>query len=189
MPFSRVAYNIAMIECGCGCKTLIEPKDNRNRSRKYVWGHANIKNLIEGRRGQSPWNKGKKLHYPVWNKGVGGLYVGEKNPFYGKKHTDESRAKMRGANNGNWRDGASRKNDLIRKSAEYLDWKARVFVRDGRTCVLCGSTEQIEADHIKPFAVYPELHFDINNGRTLCHKCHRKTDTYGNSTKTRVIDE
>lgn len=175
-----------MIECGCGCKTLIEPFDNRNRPRKYVWGHANIKRLIENNKGRSPWNKGVKTGYIPWNKGIKRPEItGENNPFYGKKHTEETRAKMRGAHNGNWRDGASRKNDLIRKSVEYLDWKVAVFIRDNRQCVLCGSEKRIEADHIKPFSTHPELRFDVSNGRTLCHDCHSKTDTYGNSKKTR----
>lgn len=177
-----------MIECACGCGTLIEPLDGRNRPRRYVWGHANIKRLAEINRGKPSWNKGIKTGVTPWNKGMKGLYAGESNPFYGKKHSEETRAKMRGAKNGNWRDGASRKNDLIRKSVEYLDWKAQVFVRDNRRCVLCGSRERIEADHIKPFSTYPGLRFDVDNGRTLCHDCHRKTDTYGNSRKTRVID-
>lgn len=184
-----MAYNIAMIECACGCKTLIEPKDSRNRPRKYVWGHANIKKLIKGNIGRKPWNKGIKTGQTPWNKGMKGLYAGEANPFYGKKHTEETRAKMRGANNGNWRNGTSAKNDLIRKSIEYVDWRRAVFIRDNRKCVWCGSSKSIEADHIKPFSTYPELRFDINNGRTLCHECHVKTDTYGNTKKTRVVDE
>lgn len=178
-----------MIECACGCKTLIDPYDNRNRPRKYVWGHANIQRLIQGNVGRDPWNKGIKTGQTPWNKGKKGWMAGESNPFYGKKHTEETRAKMRGAHNGNWRDGASRKNDLIRKSIEYKDWRTAIFLRDNRTCVLCGSTQNIEADHILPFSTYPELRFDINNGRTLCQPCHKKTDTYGNSKKTRVIDD
>lgn len=179
-----------MIECACGCKTLIEPLDSRGRQRKYVWGHHNLDILKRHQcnPGQSPWNKGIKTGHTPWNKGMKGLYAGESNPFYGQKHTEETRAKMRGAKNGNWRNGSSRTNDLIRKSKEYLDWKASVFVRDNRLCVQCGSGKSIEADHIKPFSTYPELRFEVSNGRTLCRECHRKTDTYGNSKKTRVVD-
>lgn len=178
-----------MIECACGCNTPIEPFDSRNRPKKYVWGHANIKKLAEINRGRPSWNKGKKLHYKVWNKGLKRPEIsGENNPFYGKKHTEETRDKMRGAKNGNWRNGASRINDLIRKSKEYLEWKAQVFIRDNRLCIVCGSGDKIEADHIKPFSTYPELRFDVNNGRTLCNNCHRKTDTYGNTKKTRIVD-
>lgn len=35
----------------------------------------------------SPWNKGKKLHYEAWTKGKPGT-------FAGKKHSDETKAKM-----------------------------------------------------------------------------------------------
>lgn len=106
----------------------------------------------------------------------------------GKSHSLETRKKqsekMKGEKSHLWRGGIYKKNyplyRVIRKSPEYKFWKVSVFLRDNRTCIWCGYTGQkIEADHIKPFSKYPELRFVISNGRTLCHDCHRKTDTYG----------
>ena len=37
----------------------------------------------------------------------------------------------------------------------------------------------IEAHHIKERCTYPELMFDVDNGLTLCHECHKETDNYG----------
>jgi 5-methylcytosine-specific restriction endonuclease McrA len=83
-----------------------------------------------------------------------------------------------GSNHYNWKGGITSKNEKIRKSKKYKDWRLLVFLRDDFTCTWCGSKKNIEADHIKPFSLFPELRFNINNGRTLCHDCHIKTDTY-----------
>jgi hypothetical protein len=85
----------------------------------------------------------------------------------------------------NWKGGITPKNELIRKSQEYKLWRKAVFERDNYTCVWCkakngeGKAVFLQADHIKPFAFYPELRFAIDNGRTLCVPCHKTTDTYG----------
>lgn len=64
-------------------------------------------------------------------------------------------------------------------SPELLHWREQVFQRDGYKCVFCGTTENLEADHIKPKSLYPDLKYDVSNGRALCNPCHRQTETYG----------
>jgi 5-methylcytosine-specific restriction endonuclease McrA len=41
-------------------------------------------------------------------------------------------------------------------------------------CIICGSTEKLEAHHVKPRAQFPELALEIDNGITLCKKCHNE---------------
>ncbi len=74
-------------------------------------------------------------------------------------------------------------NRLFRSQLQYKLWRTAVFVRDNFKCIWCGSKKQIESDHIKPFAYYPELRLSVDNGRTLCHLCHTTTDSYANKAK------
>ncbi len=63
---------------------------------------------------------------------------------------------------------------------EYREWRQAVFKRDDYTCQICKQKGgQLNADHIKRFSDYPELRLNLDNGRTLCVPCHKKTDTYG----------
>lgn len=58
------------------------------------------------------------------------------------------------------------------------EWSRKVIERDGK-CKGCDSEENLEAHHVLPKGLYPEKIYDANNGITLCHKCHKRTDTYG----------
>lgn len=88
--------------------------------------------------------------------------------------------RLTGENHHSWRGGITPENEKIRSSAAYSNWRTAVFERDDYTCQMCGQRGgKLNADHIKPFATHPDLRFDIDNGRTLCEPCHRKTDTYG----------
>lgn len=53
-------------------------------------------------------------------------------------------------------------------------WAILVKERDGYRCTLCGTDRisVLEAHHIKEKNFHPDLQFDINNGTTLCLKCH-----------------
>ena len=85
----------------------------------------------------------------------------------------------------NWRGGITERNNIIRTSIEYKLWREAVFKRDKYTCIWGGKEHgsNLHADHIKPFAYFPELRFAIDNGRTLCVSCHKTTETYGNRGK------
>lgn len=215
----------------------------------------------------TPWNKGKKGVQVAWNKGLKGLNSGNKNPFWGKKHTlevleknklahlgkkasTETKEKMsqslkglntwtkgrvvseetknkisignlgkkrgpmseqgrinislshkglkptkealekrtkslpRGKDHYWWKGGITPLNHKIRNSTEYKLWRKAVYKRDNYTCVWCRKRGIVlNADHIKPFFLYPELRFAIDNGRTLCIDCHKSTDTYGEKAK------
>lgn len=77
-----------------------------------------------------------------------------------------------GVTHWNWKGGISEENNKIRNSAEMHQWRRSVFNRDGYKCTHCLSTKNLQAHHVKPFADYPDLRFDIKNGMTLCKKCH-----------------
>lgn len=102
----------------------------------------------------------------------------------GKKHSIATRLKMSlshgiGKNNSHWEGGKTDTNNMIRNSIEYRLWRESVFLRDNYTCLWCGKRGvKLNADHIKPFAYYPELRFALDNGRTLCEKCHETTDSF-----------
>lgn len=68
-----------------------------------------------------------------------------------------------------------------RKKPEYKEWRAAVFERDKYTCAICGKVGgDLNAHHIKPYAKYPDLRLDPDNGITLCKECHRKVHRKGN---------
>ena len=96
--------------------------------------------------------------------------IGETNGWYSKGYL------KKGELNPNWKGGLTSQNGLIRASARFQEWRQAVFERDNWTCQDCRKRGgDLEAHHIRTFSEYPELRFDISNGRTLCLECHKKT--------------
>jgi 5-methylcytosine-specific restriction endonuclease McrA len=84
--------------------------------------------------------------------------------------------KKRRSNNGNWRGGVTRSRKAAMSTKRYKTWRLAVFERDNYICVECGRRGgNLNADHIKPWAYFPKLRYVVDNGRTLCVKCHRLT--------------
>ena len=85
---------------------------------------------------------------------------------------------------------------------KYDHWRTNCFKRDQYTCQHCETCGvELHVDHIKPFSLIikennilsvedafkcDEL-WDMNNGRTLCIECHRKTDTFGAKAKKLLV--
>lgn len=90
------------------------------------------------------------------------------------------RIRFVGENSHLWKGGRTEKNKLIRTCARYAEWRKAVFIRDGYTCKKCKAKSEsdkkvyLNAHHIKPVAMFPELAYEVDNGITLCDKCHKK---------------
>ena len=80
-----------------------------------------------------------------------------------------------------------------------------MFKRDGYRCVECGasgSETYLNVDHIKPYSQIIKENgiktveealkclelWGVNNGRTLCVPCHKKTPTYTGKMK-KILDK
>ena len=74
----------------------------------------------------------------------------------------------------------SSQSELARKCLENRLWRKAIFERDNFSCRECGKIGgELHAHHVKPFAYFTELRYAIDNGITLCHNCHKLTDSYG----------
>lgn len=94
-----------------------------------------------------------------------------------KKEMDNNLNRLHpsGKRHWNWKGGVTDISHRIRESSEYKQWRKSVFTKDKYTCQHCGKTGgNLNAHHIKPFSLYPDMRFDVNNGITLCRECHIK---------------
>jgi len=81
-----------------------------------------------------------------------------------------------GSNHWNWKGGIS---DYLhpRHSAEWKEWRKKVYERDNYTCRGCGyeKGKTLNPHHILPLRDFPHLKYSLDNGITLCKTCHEKT--------------
>ena len=138
-------------------KTWIKKGERKSPATEFGYGnkgHLGHKHSDESRNKMSIAAKGRT----PWNKGLKGYNSGEKNC--------------------NWKGGIS-SNKRKLNTLEYRDWRLKVFTRDNWICQDCGIRGgDLEAHHKKRWVDYPDLRFNVENGQTLCKKCHNKTKTY-----------
>lgn len=156
------------------------------------------------KKGYTPWNKGKKItfskeHCENLKKAKTGCKRRKMTEEEKKKHGEAMVGKYKGEKHHFWKGGISNLRDSIRHSYKYRQWRSDVFTRDDFTCQTCGDKNgrgkrvTLNADHIKLFSLILQENgiktleqaeeceelWNINNGRTLCEPCHRKTDSFG----------
>lgn len=125
----------------------------------------------------------------------------------GKKLSEETKIKIGLARKDkikekspNWKGGITPIHKKIKNSLKYCYWRQSIFLRDDFTCQDCGQRGgNLEAHHCKKsFAellqevkqnlplidlyeavmIYTPF-WDLENGITLCKRCHKKTKSYG----------
>ena len=149
----------------------------RNSRGQFIKGHPVLsKNLGKGNK---LWMLAKT---PELMKKLSKKFTGKGNPFYGKKHSEETRLKMglakfgkKGKLSNAWKNGNSNEINLLRHSLEYSIWRQAIYKKDNWTCRICErhcQRKNIVAHHLNSFSEFSELRFSINNGMTLCRKCH-----------------
>ncbi len=155
--YKKIIINCA---CGCGHKIIYRLLDIHPDDRclpRFLHGH-NLKNLTKKRKRERAQNAG-----------------------YNRRHNGKIRL--------------TPLYKLIKVSKPYQNWRKMIFERDNYICQKCGNKKNrsLEAHHIKPFAfIYKEAIllldekkiyqkilnyeplFNMDNGITLCKKCHRK---------------
>lgn len=144
----------------------IKGKNHSKETREKI-SKAKLGNKDGFKKGNTPWTKNRKLtkeHKEKIAKSCRGI-----------EFTEEHIKKISGIHNGNWNGGITSKNHKIRYSKKSKSWRKFIFERDDYTCQICNKRGgELHIHHIKSFKDYPELRFDLNNGITLCKKCHRE---------------
>jgi len=143
-----------------GGKGLKKSEETKRRMSLAWMGHTVSpeirKKISEAKKGKVAWNKGIPMSLEQRKKLS--IIQGSKKGF------------------------VENKNRLFRKKPEYKKWRLFVFRRDDYTCQMCGIRGvDLQADHVLPFSLYPDMRLDPLNGQTLCIECHKKTDTYQNN--------
>lgn len=159
-------------QCGQGFKVVPARKETakfcsyacRGAWRSDNWQGYHHPNWKGGSRVKPCRNCGKEIH-----QGNENLPNFKARKFCSKECSREGQKYYRGKEHANYRPEARRKN----RTGRHAWWARSVISRDNATCQRCGAQDvELHAHHIKPYKDHPELRWDLDNGETLCCRCH-----------------
>lgn len=166
-------------EC-CGKSFIIYLKRDLKRKRfcsKVCFGKINCK--INNLKPSPPDAKTRKKIGKILSEKMK-LGLISKPPTPTKESRKKAGLKIRGKNHPRWIEDRSklkrsRFNNSFRNEGPIASWRKSIYERDNYTCQKCFQKgNKLNAHHIKSWALFPELRFEISNGITLCVTCHRK---------------
>ena len=140
------------------CKICGEEKDLELFRKRNIWRSHTCKKCYSSKYVSGKENTGRfKKGMSPWIKGRKGVKKREHPRYLKKGRTPKSEHRLAILAN---------------------TWSQKVKERDEHMCKICGSTDQITAHHIVPLKEDKELRFDVENGKTLCRKCHSTVERY-----------
>lgn len=142
----------------------------------------------------------KKIH----KSGVDNYFYGKHHTIETKKIISKAnKGRLVGEKNPSWKGGIKSLASMIRELDEYAQWRTNIFQKDDFSCIICkdNTSGNLEAHHKKEFylifqeflktysqfspiddketlvrlATAYEPFWNLNNGGTLCKKCHNLT--------------
>lgn len=78
-----------------------------------------------------------------------------------------------GPDHWNWQGGIHVYNERGRKQSKLRSWRTAIYRRDNFTCQVCTQVGgRLNAHHIEAWSKSKNRRFELDNGVTLCQRCH-----------------
>ena len=155
------------------------------------WKQKTRERMMGNKYGSHKLSEEHKRKIGEGNKGKIGFWKNKK--FFKetrKKMSESHKLRVLEGRHNNYKGGITLLNEQIRKCFQSRQWRSDVFTKDNFICQNCGVRGvYLESHHIKEFSKIIEEYqiktleqalnceelWNINNGMTLCKKCHNKT--------------